>query len=193
MSFPPLFVAEVKTESPFGFRSPFTKDELLRLAARHGSMVAIHTDPRWGGSFEWLKVARHRTDKPILAKGIHAADDEIERALDCGADRVLVVGRIPPDKYLDKVWYEPNTLDELRCCPDGVKVVWNSRDLVTGARKKSENGFLYTSLGHARNVRPEIWMCQASFISTRSDVMTDPPVQAFIVGEHLPEFVQDLW
>src|SRR5262245_45908430 len=71
----PLFVAEVKTGSPWGWRSPYSWEFLMEVADRVGDWVAIHTDPRWGGSWNLLRRARAKTGKPILAKGIHANDD----------------------------------------------------------------------------------------------------------------------
>ncbi|MAJ97292.1 MAG: hypothetical protein CMI56_01585 [Parcubacteria group bacterium] len=47
-----------------------------------GDIISIHTDSRWGGSFELLEKARGLTDKPILAKGIHKDDADIEKALE---------------------------------------------------------------------------------------------------------------
>ena len=63
-------IAEVKTQSPFGFRSDKNRDELFAVANQIGDIISIHTDPRWGGSFELVKKARALTKKPILAKGI---------------------------------------------------------------------------------------------------------------------------
>src|SRR4051812_45555141 len=106
-------IAEVKTGSPFGYRSEKSWDELFAIASEAGDIVSIHTDSRWGGSFELVKKARSLTTKPILAKGIHATDAEIEQAIEAGADYVLVVGRVPA-LYIEKCLIEPLTLDELR-------------------------------------------------------------------------------
>src|SRR5580698_3732423 len=88
-------IAEVKAQSPFGYKSSKNRDELFELACRAGDIISIHTDLRWGGSFELLADARTKTDKPILAKGIHADDVLVEQAIECGADYVLIVGRFP--------------------------------------------------------------------------------------------------
>jgi indole-3-glycerol phosphate synthase len=40
----PLIIAEVKTASPFGFKSDRRWDELLALADEISDMVSIHTD-----------------------------------------------------------------------------------------------------------------------------------------------------
>jgi len=131
----PLLIAEVKTKSPFGYESAKTWEEQFKFANTHGDILSIHTDVRWGGSFELLSKARTLTDKPILAKGIHADDTQIERAVACGAEYVLVVGRIPK-VHLDKCLIEVNSLAELEKIPAGVKAVWNNRDLNTGGVKK---------------------------------------------------------
>ena len=67
-------IAEVKTQSPFGYKSDKSWDELFEVANKVGDIISIHTDRRWGGSFELLQKARSLTNKPILAKGIHKND-----------------------------------------------------------------------------------------------------------------------
>ncbi|MEY2665616.1 MAG: hypothetical protein RLZZ480_721 [Candidatus Parcubacteria bacterium] len=175
----PLLIAEVKTTSPFGFRSEKTWEELFLVANAHGDMLSIHTDPRWGGSFELLAKARAMTDKPILAKGMHATDAEVERALALGADKVLVVGRVP-DVHLERCFIEPYTLEELRSLPPGTSAVWNSRDLTTGALKTDD-------FAAARATFPG-YLIQASNIKTKSDI--DPTADAILVGQNLEEFVK---
>jgi indole-3-glycerol phosphate synthase len=172
-----ITIAEVKTHSPFGWQSDRTWDELFELANEVGDMVSIHTDPRWHGSFDLIAKAKSLTDKPILAKGIHAQDGDITRALEAGADLVLVVGRIPL-VHLDKCLLEPNTLVELQALPEGVKAAWNSRDLATGGRKSD-------TFQQARQVFSG-WLCQASNISSMQDV--DPTADAILVGTDLAKF-----
>ena len=177
----PLLIAEVKTQSPFGFLSEKSWDELFAIANEYGDMLSIHTDPRWGGSFELLKQARAMTDKPILAKGIHATDEEVERALALGADKVLVVGRIP-SVHLERCFIEPYTLTELHSLPLGASAVWNSRDLTTGALKPE-------TFAAARAVFPG-YLIQASNIKTMADV--DPTANAILVGQNLEQFIASL-
>lgn len=172
----PLRIAEVKTQSPFGWKSDKTWDELFAIADKKGDWISVHTDPRWGGSFDLVRRARLKTFKPILAKGIHATDSDVDRALSAGADLVLVVGRLPPHR---RVLVEPTTLDGLRTLPEGYRAVWNARDLTTGEPKP------YT-FQDAREVWKG-WLCQASFIRSWDDV--DPTADAILVGEHLAEFV----
>ncbi|MDO8483265.1 MAG: hypothetical protein Q7S86_05635, partial [bacterium] len=113
-------IAEVKTQSPFGYRSERTWDELFQIADSIGNVISVHTDSRWGGSFELIKKARAMTKKPILAKGIHDNDSLVHQAVLAGADFVLVVGRIPAI-YVEKCWIEPVTLSELKAVPDNFR------------------------------------------------------------------------
>lgn len=172
-------IAEVKTTSPFGFASERTWDELFFVANNIGDIISIHTDPRWGGSFDLIRKARGLTTKPILAKGIHATDEEIERALSAGADLVLVVGRVP-SVHIDKCLVEPLNLEELSLIPENVKAVWNSRDLSTGGIKKE-------NFKEARAIFSG-WLCQASNIKDVNDV--EEGADAALVGTNLVEYAK---
>ncbi len=177
----PLIIAEVKTESPFGFKSDKSWEELFVIVDKVGDIISIHTDPRWGGSFELIRKARAKTDKPILAKGIHATDVEIEIAIDSGADYVLVVGRIPKI-HQDKCLIEPFTLAELARIPTHFKAVWNSRDLANGGLKEEK-------FDQARAIFPG-WLCQASNIETVDDIQ--PGTDAVLVGTYLVPFSKSI-
>jgi indole-3-glycerol phosphate synthase len=176
-----ILIAEVKTCSPFGWESTESWDALFELANESGDWLSIHTDPRWGGSFQALYKARKMTNKPVLAKGLHEADDEIRAALGCGADYVLVVGRVPPADLLPKCILEPNTLRQLNLMPSRARMVWNSRDLATGGWKRE-------TFADARIMHGAGWLCQASNIKTRHDV--DPKADAILVGTYLREFLR---
>ena len=171
-------IAEVKTQSPFGYKSEKSWDELFEVANRIGDIISIHTDPRWGGSFELLRKARSLSAKPILAKGIHKTDGDVRTAINCGADCVLVVGRIPKI-HSDKCMIEPLTLDALRMIPQNLKAVWNARDLDTGNSKTE-------TFGEARKIFKG-WLCQASNIRTVADIQTG--TDAVLVGTRLLNFV----
>jgi indole-3-glycerol phosphate synthase len=179
-----IIIAEVKTHSPFG---PVTNDsnqswdELFELANKVGDIISIHTDPRWQGSFDLVRKARKLTDKPILAKGIHATDDEVRLAVKAGADYVLVVGRYPR-AYQRRCMIEPKSIEELRTIPNWFKIVWNSRDLDTGGLKTE-------TFEKARNEFSG-WLCQASNIRTKADIL--PGADAVLVGTHLLEFANSL-
>jgi len=176
-----LLIAEVKTMSPFGFKSENSWDELFEVANKFGDIISIHTDPRWGGSFELLEMTRMLTNKPILAKGIHKSDAEIKRAIQAGADYVLVVGRIP-NIYVDKLLIEPLEFSEIVKIPKNLKLVWNSRDILTGGQKKE-------TIADIRKIW-DGWLCQASNISSENDI--NPSVQAILVGKQLRNFVRSV-
>lgn len=181
-------IAEVKTKSPFGFISDKTWDELFVLAEKTGDMLSIHTDPRWGGSFDLIKKAKTLTNKPILAKGIHALDSDIEQAIASGADMVLVVGRTPSEylskypQHRSKLLIEPHTLAELTKVPPDMHAAWNSRDLATGGKKTE-------TFAEARKIFSG-WLCQASNIGAIADIQEG--ADAVLVGQQLAEFTKDL-
>jgi len=177
----PMIIAEVKTQSPFGFVSEKSWEELFTIANEYGDMLSIHTDSRWGGSFDLITKAKKMTKKPILAKGIHAEDTDIEKAIVAGADAVLVVGRVP-SVHLDKCLVEPNTLAELQEIPKNTRVVWNSRDLYTGGVK--------TETFEQARALFDGWLCQASNIATYGDVQEG--ADAVLVGQNLEQFVLEL-
>jgi indole-3-glycerol phosphate synthase len=174
-------IAEVKTHSPFGWDSKKSWDELFNIANQIGDIISIHTDPRWHGSFDLIKKAKLLTEKPILAKGIHAKDSDIIKAIKHGADYVLVVGRIPKVN-IERCFIEPMSIHELRSIPKDLKVVWNSRNLKDGTRKQE-------TFEEARRVFSG-WLCQASNIVTVNDISMD--ADAILVGSNLIEFAHSL-
>jgi indole-3-glycerol phosphate synthase len=174
-------IAEVKTHSPFGWKSNRSWDYLFKLADRIGDIISIHTDPRWNGSFDLVKKAKEMTDKPILAKGIHASDNDIQKAINSGADYVLVVGRIPKI-HLDKCLIEPLTFEELGSIDPSLKAVWNSRDLSDGSNKLE-------TFDDARN-NFSGWLCQASNISRFEDI--HPKADAVLIGTHLESIADQI-
>lgn len=174
-------IAEVKTHSPFGWKSDKSWLDLFEVANKFGDIISIHTDTRWQGSLELIRRARKLTNKPILAKGIHAKDSEITDALNAGADLVLVVGRIP-EIHLSKCLVEPNTLKELSRLPKNIKAVWNSRDLETG-------GYKSETFIDARKVF-DGWLCQASNIKFKEDIVHS--ADAILVGTNLISLIDSL-
>ena len=181
MSLLPLIIAEVKTASPFWYRSTETWETLFEVAHTVWDIISIHTDSRWWWSMELISRAKQLTDKPILAKGIHSQDSEILEALKRGAEYILIVWRIP-EIHRDKCFIEPNTLKELEEFASILwwdwKFVWNSRDLKTW-------GLKIETFQDARNIFPW-WLCQASNIKTTSDIISW--ASAILVWTHLKEF-----
>lgn len=174
-------ILEVKTQSPFGFKSDKSWDELFLIADNHADIISIHTDIRWGGDFNLIRKAKSLTNKKILAKGIHNSDDDIINAINCGADFVLVVGRVPK-VALEKCFIEVNSLKELESLPHNIKAVWNTRDLETGNLKKE-------TFEEARQIF-QGWLCQASNIKNTSDIKEG--ADAILVGQNLETFCNSL-
>jgi indole-3-glycerol phosphate synthase len=180
-----LFIAEAKDKTPFDhqWKPAESCEERLELAIEHGDWISIHTDERWGGSFKLLARVRELTSKPLLAKGYHATDDDIERALDAGADRVLTVRESMPEVHADICLAEPLTLMGLGRLAGAERAVWNARNPYTGDAKIDD-------FEQARLVRPDGLMYQASHIRTVDDV--HPSANGVLVGTHLPEFIRSL-
>lgn len=178
-------IAEVKIHSPFGWQSDKSWDELFEVANQYGDWLSIHTDPRWHGSLDLLRKAVSSTNKPILAKGIHATDSEVREALECGAEAVLVVGRIPAQDLLPYCLIEASDFTQFSnfctLLPSKQRLVWNSRDLKGGKLKPQ-------TFDAARGVWPN-WLCQASNIRLPTDI--HPTANAVLVGQNLLEFVKD--
>lgn len=182
----PIFIAEVKTQSPFGFKSSHSFIKLMDTAIEHGDWVSVHDNALWGGDFETISFVRKNTRKPILAKGLHYTEDDINQALDHGADYVLVVDRLPmTSKTFDKCIIEHRDFEivtrEAKVFPEA-KFMCNSRDLRTGRSKEKDELPDYLKLG--------VWVCQASGVVFPRHVREG--VSAFIVGEHLMTFCEHL-
>jgi hypothetical protein len=119
-----------------------------------------------------------------MAKGIHATNQEIQQMFALGADYVLSVSppRIIPGTDPARILFEASaetiaySLTKEPRLKAG-KYVCNSRNLLTG---ETSHNFLkdYLDLG--------VWVCQASNISTSSDV--NRQVNAFLVGQNLEIF-----
>lgn len=187
----PIFIAEIKTQSIFGFKSNYSRTHLIDLALEHGDWISVHTDPRFGGSFDDVHLIKSLTDKPVLAKGFHFHEDDALKALDMGADYVLRVDCLPVHDRMweNQVLHEVSNLKNLGryISPHTGKIegkfVFNGRNLLTGLPKKTIRD--YTN--YRSNFK---WVCGASLIRHPSDVKRFyPNCDAFIVGEHLPEYL----
>jgi len=182
----PLLIAEVKLKSPFGYKSETDFTTQLEFACKVGDWISIHTDPRWGGCMDQITIAfdymKHMNiKKPILAKGLHQTDAEVEEALSTGADYALVVGRIPT-VYNKRCIIEPTNIAQLLEIPRKYKIVWNSRDLRSGEDKPETF--------HAAAMATDSWLCQASGIRSIHGVHSD--AKAVLVGEHLEHFIESI-
>lgn len=187
----PLFIAEVKTESPFGYKSKYSYDYLLDMAIENGDWISIHSSPLFGGSYDKIYQARNRIEKirlsrSIVAKGFHRSDSEIKRCLDEGATYVLCVDFIPHNDLIDRCLLEISNFEnfkELAGRRPDLKYVHNLRDLNTGLLHK------YNDFHVWREAYPDVWLCQASGIWNKQQV--NPAANAYIVGENLVRFIDN--
>ncbi len=189
-----IFIAEIKTMSPFGFKSNYSPNFLKQLAIKYGDWIGVHTDPLWGGSFVDIvnikntitRMSEPSCTNPILAKVIHSSDYHIRMALEYGADYVTVVGRIPKKEYLPKCLLEPLNLKQLQ---EFIKleeiygIILNQRNLFDGFTNK----YLGSWIDVIPNIIKNIKVIQASSIKRPKEVHNW--ADGFIVGEHLPQFI----
>lgn len=194
-----LLIAEVKTVSPFGWRSRWPREYLLDLALEHGDWISIHTEKRWGGSVEALaevrrRMIRHGIDKPLLAKGVHGSDSDLRRVLSV-ADYALVVGRWPrtlPPELQARVIFEPTISGQVPLAVRaftalGVqpRIVLNRRSLTDG---KTANDIPSPATVRGTFGGNDPWLVQASFLRTDADL--DDSADAYLVGSSLVEFLE---
>lgn len=196
----PIFIAEIKTQSPYGFQSPFSFMQLMEIACKNGDWISVHTNSLWGGDFAHIEFVRSFCKKPILAKGLHTTTDSILRAFESGANYVLTTNpnictaTMPRndwfklDNYKDKILFEMDfatakPMIDFNPSFKSRKYVSNLRNLKTGEFKPREinketdlNQFLNAGLS----------VCQASGIRYKTDVHR--AVDSYIVGTHLMEF-----
>ena len=187
----PIFIAEIKTKSPFGFQSAHSFNELMEYAINYGDWISVHDNALWGGDFETIAYVRKFTHKPILAKGLHTSSEDVRQALEHGATHVLRVDAKPSNyTHLPYTLYEYSNIHEAdkarlwfaQTVRGDMKFVCNSRDLRTGKVKEGNELNTYLGLGN--------WVCQASNIAKPDDV--NPNVNAFIVGTNLIEYCKAL-
>ena len=165
----PLIVAEVKDRTPFdpNYKVP-DRYVQLKICEEVGDIISIHTNPLWGGSYEWLAEVCKRVKKPVLAKGFHSTVSEVDRAIECGATYVLTVDYFPGEGYENICWHECGSLHQL-AISDASYRVWNSRDPHTGKPKNiPETEIVKANRWHKEN--RDGWLCRASNITEPEDV-----------------------
>jgi hypothetical protein len=199
-------VAEVKIQSPFGFKSKRSWDQLFEIAIEYGDVVSIHVSPEWAGSTKLIEKAYPKCAEkgiPILAKGIRIDDTLAHECLKCGANFFLSHDQYMHDYFEPgTVWQElppikqNDTFMGMKLCRDRVYVV-NARNIASGEDAPDHWDYI-------RRLHPWVSpittygfgdksggvLVQASKIKTIKDIK--PDANMVIVGEHLPEFIKDL-
>jgi indole-3-glycerol phosphate synthase len=186
-----LFIGEIKTMSPFNFKSPYSFNELMNLCIDDSRIdwISVHTGAIFGGDLESISYVQNFANKPILAKGIHGTDKFLRETINRGAEYALIVNRVPDFNEIDlqRCLFEMD-IDFARdiaadYSKNNLKFVWNARDLKTGHFKPIEQLKPFLELENA-------WICQASGIKNIDNI--HPDVSSFIVGENLVDFVKSL-
>lgn len=186
-------IAEVKLRSPFGYRSTSSWETALHHATALGDIISIHTDTkRFGGPGMCgtsrpspIALALSSTRKPILAKGVHWTDAEVDAAFAQGATFVLTVGR---DTGRPGCWFEPThaqlTRRRQQWLPQSGVVVLNRRNLATGELVDT------ATMGRWRaQFSPNVPIVYASGYTAADEVPTDG--WGVIVGEGLRQWIAE--
>lgn len=177
----------------FGFQSKYSRNILIDTAIHYGDWISVHTDPRFGGSFDDIHIIRQETKKPILAKGFHIHYSDIQKCFDLGADYVLTVQK-PSEKLnsfysnglLKNIIFEIDNINDISNVNQHLmRYCYNGRSLKTGFGKKY--------IGDYQQFRDRCdWLCGASLIKELDDVQKFyPKCDAFIIGQNLVEFCKD--
>lgn len=175
----PIFIAEPKVKSPYGYESKTPKHKLIDLAIEHGDWISVHTNALFGGCFDDIYLIKKLTNKKILAKGFHCHDDDVKKAVDLGADYVLVVDRYVGHYWGTNQWGRVIAENPTNTLSANVgRYVYNSRNLRTGEFRPDE----YAS--YRRNLP---WLCYASNITRDSDIPAD--CDAYLVGRGLEALI----
>lgn len=184
-----MLIAEIKTQSPFGFQSSIPKDELTELAINYGDIISVHIEKDWGGALSEIDRVRALTLKPILAKGFVCTPELIREVLNRGADFFLSVDVIP-EIEVDKCFYEvqgsisPRDARSIEQCHS---LVLNSRNLLHGGMQ--DKNILDANLDFYKKYLYCTKLCQASNIRSHSDLW--PFANYHLVGSYLKDFLED--
>lgn len=93
----PRLIAEVKKGSPSQglIRADFDVAEIVTLYDQYADAMSILTDEKFFlGSLENLKIARQKTNKPLLRKDFIIDEFQIYEARQAGADAVLLIAAV---------------------------------------------------------------------------------------------------
>lgn len=184
-----IFIAHVRMQNPYGYKSNSPFRELMETAIHFGDWIGIDVDFLWGGSIDIISYVSHFTDKPIVAIGLFSTDKKIRDCVNDAASYVMTP-RIPDfnNVHSGRLLLELNNdvIRDLICRDKNAArymYVHNTRDLRTGQMKDPALLHEFMNL----DIRHKI---QASNIKSPADV--HPNATHFIVGEGLVEFCSKL-
>jgi indole-3-glycerol phosphate synthase len=189
-------IAEIKRASPSAgiLRADFDPESIASTYAAHGaSAISVLTDvPFFQGSLEHLERARSFVSLPVLRKDFTLDEYQIIEARVHGADAVLLIAEILPDRLLHErlaqcreLGMEP--LVELHDRENLSRVI-DSGARIIGINNRNLRTFV-TDLGHtislAAQVPADRILVSESGIRSRADIeqLKSAGVRAILVGE----------
>jgi indole-3-glycerol phosphate synthase len=179
---------------------------LLEAILPHVSIVSIHVDPAFGGSFQWLaeasKIAK-AAKVEVLAKGFNPTIHHIYECFDQGASYTMTTGWHPTivpkgvlgdwvehhslkaserlvQESLANTWHEPTTEEEL-LTSSAKRIIINSRDIRFGTQKRPHT--VNSQMLVARNLPKCEKVIQASNVTCPKEVHRD--ADFVIIGSQL--------
>ena len=200
----PAIIAEVKKASPSKgiIREDFDAVVIARsYASGNATCLSVLTDTKFfQGSFDYLRQIRQAVDLPLLCKEFIIYPYQIYQARTAGADAILLIAAILPDKDLNyfvriakvlglDVLVETHTAEEFErvIALDGVEIIGiNNRNLedFTVSLETTQRLLAAHSEGIAHK---QVLIVSESGIHTPNDVaiVTAAGAQAILVGESL--------
>ncbi len=192
------FIAEVKKASPSAgvIRADFDPVAIARCYAENGAAcISVLTDTRYfQGHLSYLQQIRAAVDVPLLRKDFILDRYQLLEARLAGADCVLLIAEILPDRELNYLFHEARKLGlqslvELYDAENLERVLATGATLV-GINNRDLRSFevrLEHTLELARYIPSHVCLVSESGIRTRDDVerLRSRGVRAVLVGETL--------
>ncbi len=200
----PAIIAEVKKASPSKgiIREDFDPVAIARsYASGQATCLSVLTDSKFfQGSFDYLRQIRQAVDLPLLCKEFIIYPYQIYQARIAGADAILLIAAILPDKDLHyfiriakalglDVLVEAHTAEEFErvIALDGIEIIGiNNRNLEDFTVSLETTQQLLAAHGEAI-AQKQVLIVSESGIHTPNDVAiaTAAGAQAILVGESL--------
>ncbi len=200
----PAIIAEVKKASPSKgiIREDFDPVAIARsYASGKATCLSVLTDSKFfQGSFDYLRQIRQAVDLPLLCKEFIIYPYQIYQARVAGADAILLIAAILPDKDLHyfmriaralglDVLVETHTAEEFErvIALDGIEIIGiNNRNLEDFTVSLETTQQLLAAHGEAI-AQKQVLIVSESGIHTPNDVAiaTAAGAQAILVGESL--------
>jgi indole-3-glycerol phosphate synthase len=191
-------IAEIKQASPSAglLRADFDPESIAATYAAHGaSAISVLTDaPFFQGSLDHLARVRNCVSLPVLRKDFILDPYQIIEARAHGADSLLLIAEVLPDRQLNErlllcreLGMEP--LVELHD-PENLRRVIDAGAQLVGINNRNLRTFV-TDLAHTTNLTAQIpadrILVSESGIGSRADVerLKAAGVRAILVGETL--------